>query len=316
VSLTAYDISVKDVTSKIISNIEKVIIGKRDVISLILCSLFCEGHVLLEDVPGVGKTALAKAIAASLGCSYSRVQCTSDLLPSDILGINVYNQKSGEFVFRKGPISNNMVLVDEINRANPKTQSALLECMEEYQITADGTALTLPRPFMIIATQNPIEYDGTYPLPEAQLDRFFLKTSIGYPDEKSEGEMLRRKNAFDIIDSLENVSSLEEVKAVSLKVKEVHLEDSVRDYILAIVRSTRNEPSLVLGASPRASIAIFKASQAKAATEGRNYVTPDDVKSMVNPVLSHRLKTSFSAMKDSSASSVIEKIVSKIKVPV
>ena len=315
-SLTAYDISVKDVTSKIISNIEKVIIGKRDVISLILCSLFCEGHVLLEDVPGVGKTALAKAIAASLGCSYSRVQCTSDLLPSDILGINVYNQKSGEFVFRKGPISNNMVLVDEINRANPKTQSALLECMEEYQITADGTALTLPRPFMIIATQNPIEYDGTYPLPEAQLDRFFLKTSIGYPDEKSEGEMLRRKNAFDIIDSLENVSSLEEVKAVSLKVKEVHLEDSVRDYILAIVRSTRNEPSLVLGASPRASIAIFKASQAKAATEGRNYVTPDDVKSMVNPVLSHRLKTSFSAMKDSSASSVIEKIVSKIKVPV
>ena len=309
-------LSIKNIADKIISNLEEIIIGKRDILSLVMCSLLCEGHVLLEDVPGVGKTVMAKAIAASLGCSYSRVQCTSDLMPSDILGINVYNQKSGEFVFRKGPISSNMVLVDEINRANPKTQSALLECMEEYQVTADGVPLTLPRPFMIIATQNPIEYDGTFTLPEAQLDRFFLKTSIGYPDKKSEAEMLRRKNAFEAVESLKAVSSLDEIKTISLKIKETHVEDSVRDYILSIVRTTRTNPDLVLGASPRASIALFRASQAKAAMEGRDFVSPDDVKYMAVPVLSHRIRTSFSSLRETSVHSIIEKILSSIKVPV
>lgn len=310
------DISVKNTADKIILNLEEVIIGKRDILSLVLCSLFCEGHVLLEDVPGVGKTAMAKAIAASLGCSYSRIQCTSDLLPSDILGINIYNQKSGEFTFRKGPISSNMVLVDEINRANPKTQSALLECMEEYQVTADGVQITLPRPFMIIATQNPIEYDGTFTLPEAQLDRFFLKTSIGYPDKKSEADMLTRGNAFETIDSLKAVSSLEEIKAIAIMVNKIHVEESIKDYILAIVRDTRTSPDLVLGASPRASIALFKASQAKAAMEGRDFVIPDDVKYMAAPVLSHRIRTSFSSFKETSVNSIIEKIISGIKVPV
>ncbi len=310
------EISIKNVAEKIISNVGNIIIGKRDVVSLVLSSLFCEGHVLIEDVPGVGKTALAKSLAASFGCPYSRIQCTSDLLPSDILGVNVYNQKSGEFSFREGPINSNIVLVDEINRANPKTQSALLECMEEYRVTTDGCIITLPRPFMIIATQNPIEYDGTFPLPEAQLDRFFMRCSIGYPDFESEGKMLLNQNAFEAVEQLQPVSSLAELVSIRNMIKEVHVDDSLRDYVLSIVQATRRDPSLILGASPRASIALFRASQAMAAIDGRSFVTPDDIKKMALPVLSHRIRTSFSSSRESSSGVLVEKILGSIPVPV
>ncbi len=307
--------AIKTTADKIIENVEKIIIGKKETIKLILCALFSEGHVLIEDVPGVGKTALAKSFAKSFNSSYSRIQCTPDLLPTDILGTNIYNPKTGDFTFRPGPISNNIILVDEINRANPKTQSALLECMEEYQVSTDGTTISLPRPFMILATQNPIEYDGTFLLPEAQLDRFFLKCHIGYPDFESEADMLQRSNAFVAVENLQSVSSLEKLREIQQQIKQIKVEDSIRDYIVNIVQATREDPVFLIGASPRGSIALYKASQAYAAINGRDYVIPEDVKYMSVHVLKHRVKSAGSYLKDQTNDTLINNTVSSIKIP-
>ncbi len=306
---------VKNVADRLTENIERLIIGKSSVIKLALCSLFCEGHLLLEDIPGVGKTLLAKALGRSLGLSFGRVQCTSDLLPSDILGVNIYNQASGEFKFRPGPISNNIVLIDEINRANPKTQSALLEAMEERQVTSDGEAVSLPRPFMIIATQNPIEYEGTFSLPEAQLDRFFIKASIGYPDFDSEMIILEQRGSENehLVYALD---PLPDLLAIQEYIEKVFVEDSVKNYILSIVRYTRNDPSVFLGVSPRGSIALQKASKALAAIDGRDYVIPDDVKLAAHPVLDHRLRLAYSDSSVSSSADFIDKVMRSIAVPV
>lgn len=306
---------VKNVADRLTENIERLIIGKSSVIKLALCSLFCEGHLLLEDIPGVGKTLLAKALGRSLGLSFGRVQCTSDLLPSDILGVNIYNQASGEFKFRPGPISNNIVLIDEINRANPKTQSALLEAMEERQVTSDGEAVSLPRPFMIIATQNPIEYEGTFSLPEAQLDRFFIKASIGYPDFDSEMIILEQRDSENehLVSALD---PLPDLLAIQEYIEKVFVEDSVKNYILSIVRYTRNDPSVFLGVSPRGSIALQKASKALAAIDGRDYVIPDDVKLAAHPVLDHRLRLAYSDSSVSSSADFIDKVMRSIAVPV
>lgn len=306
---------VKNVADRLTENIERLIIGKSSVIKLALCSLFCEGHLLLEDIPGVGKTLLAKALGRSLGLSFGRVQCTSDLLPSDILGVNIYNQASGEFKFRPGPISNSIVLIDEINRANPKTQSALLEAMEERQVTSDGEAVSLPRPFMIIATQNPIEYEGTFSLPEAQLDRFFIKASIGYPDFDSEMIILEQRGSENehLVSALD---PLPDLLAIQEYIEKVFVEDSVKNYILSIVRYTRNDPSVFLGVSPRGSIALQKASKALAAIDGRDYVIPDDVKLAAHPVLDHRLRLAYSDSSVSSSADFIDKVMRSIAVPV
>lgn len=302
----------KDAADRIAANIEKLVIGKHDAVMVAICALFCEGHLLLEDVPGVGKTALAKALGASLGLSCGRIQCTSDLLPSDVLGVNVYNRKIEDFVFRPGPINCNIVLVDEINRANPKTQSALLECMEERQVTSDGTSMRLPRPFMIIATQNPVEYDGTFPLPEAQLDRFFMRGEIGYPDFDSELAILDQREG-DKFDLLGPVDPLPDLRAIQLFTETVHVEPSVKGYVLDIVRATRGDSSVFLGASPRASIALQRAAKAFAAMAGRDYVIPDDVKRAVHPVLDHRIRMAYSG--GGSASAFTDRILSGVAVP-
>ncbi|MCQ2736387.1 MAG: MoxR family ATPase [bacterium] len=305
----------KDASDRIAANIEKVVIGKHDTVMTAVCALFCEGHMLLEDVPGVGKTLLAKALGASLGFSCGRIQCTSDLLPSDVLGVNIYNRKIEDFVFRPGPVNNNIVLIDEINRANPKTQSALLECMEERQVTSDGVSMRLPRPFMIIATQNPIEYDGTFPLPEAQLDRFFVRASLGYPDLDSEFLILDQKEG-EKSESLMPADPLPDLRAIQKFTENVFVSDSVKNYILEIVRSTRKDSSVFLGASPRASIALQRAARAFAVMNGRNYVTPDDVKKAAHPVLDHRIRMAYGGRGNNPASVFTDKILASVSVPV
>jgi MoxR-like ATPase len=270
-------------------NVERVIVGKRDVIDLVIVALLVEGHVLFEDVPGTGKTMLARAVAASLGGSFKRIQFTPDLLPNDVTGVSVYNQKTQEFEFRPGPAFSNVLLADEINRATPRTQSALLESMGERQITVDGESRVLPRPFLVMATQNPIEYEGTFPLPEAQLDRFMMRLRLGYPALEAEKEILEALRGEHPIEHLGQVVEVQDLVTYQRVVWNVHVEESVRDYILAVVRATREHPDVTLGASTRGTLALFKAAQAYAAMHGRDYVIPDDVKSLAGATLSHRL---------------------------
>jgi MoxR-like ATPase len=274
---------------RVIANVERVIVGKRREVELTLLALLCGGHVLIEDVPGVGKTTLAKAVAASLGCHYKRIQFTPDLLPSDVTGVSIYNQRSGAFEYRPGPIVANLVLADEINRATPKTQSALLECMEEQQVTVDGESYALPEPFIVMATQNPIEYEGTFPLPEAQLDRFLLRLSLGYPGRRGELELLERQSRQNPLDTLGQVADLRAIKAAQRALQEVHVAPEVKEYIVALTEATRAHEEVYLGASPRGSLALFHAARALAALRGRDYAQHDDVKELAIPTLAHRL---------------------------
>lgn len=274
---------------KFLGNIDQVIIGKEQVVSKVLVALLAEGHVLIEDVPGVGKTTLAKAVAKSIDCSFSRIQFTPDLLPSDILGVSVYNQKDLDFVYKKGPIYAHVVLADEINRASPKTQSSLLEAMEERQVTMDGNTYKLEEPFIVMATQNPIEYEGTFPLPEAQLDRFMIKIKIGYPDISHELRIFDKVDSQLKAEDLMPVLTAEEIRKMRQQVAEVHMAQEVEAYIFSIIRATRENEDIILGCSPRAAIALYKASKAKAFIEGRDYVIPEDVQVLAEDVLSHRV---------------------------
>jgi MoxR-like ATPase len=302
---------------RVVENMKKVIVGKQDVLELSVVAVLCEGHILIEDVPGIGKTTLAKTLARSLGCSFRRIQCTPDLLPSDITGIHFFNQKKAEFEFRPGPIQANIVLVDEINRATPRTQSSLLECMEEQQVTVDGLTTPLPRPFVVIATQNPVELQGTFPLPEAQLDRFLMRLQIGYPDREDEDVMLLRFEKNSPLENLPPVTSAEEILALKRQAQGVYVEPSVRHYILDIVRQTRLHGAIELGASPRASLALYRACQALALVQGREYVIPDDVKRLVRPVLSHRLILSAEAyLHNKKRENLLEETLASIPVPV
>ena len=308
---------IPEAITRVMENVKKVIVGKPDVLELAMVAVLCEGHTLIEDVPGIGKTTLAKALARSLGCSFHRVQCTPDLLPSDITGIYFFNQKLSAFEFRPGPVMSNIVLVDEINRATPRTQSSLLECMEERQVTIDGTTMPLPRPFLVIATQNPVELHGTFPLPEAQLDRFLLKLELGYPGEEEEDVMLLRFEHNSPLDTLPQVTSAEEILRLKCLAQEVYVEPSVRHYVLGIVRQTRHDPAVELGASPRASLALYKAAQALALVSGRVFVVPDDVKRLVVPVLAHRLILSTEAsLHNQSKESLLERIRDSVPAPV
>jgi MoxR-like ATPase len=274
---------------RVIDNLKTVIHAPEETLQLAVYCLLCEGHLIIEDFPGVGKTTLAKALARSVGCEFSRLQFTPDLLPSDVTGVNVFNQRTNEFEFRRGPVFTNLLLVDEINRASPKTQAALLECMQEHQVTVDGVSYQLGRPFMVLATQNPIEYEGTYPLPEAELDRFTMRISIGYPQLAEEARMLTEQTVQMPLETLEPVVSRDEVQQAIEDAREVFVEESLNRYIVALLRHTRSDPRLYLGASPRAGIALLRVAKARALAEGRDYVSPDDVKAIVAPVLAHRL---------------------------
>jgi len=306
---------VKEAANRMISNVSKVIVGKEEAIELVLAAIMCEGHVLIEDVPGTGKTMLAKAVAKSLGCSFKRIQATPDLLPSDVTGIHYFNQKTSEFEFRPGPIMANIILVDEINRATPRTQSCLLECMQEQQVTIDLETIPLPRPFLVIATQNPVELEGTFPLPEAQLDRFLLRVNLGYPSEDEEGAILSRFEKENPLDSLTSVMDAKELLELQKRCRQVYVEGSVRNYAIAITRATRSHDSIRLGASPRASLGLHLASQALAAIRGRNYIVPDDIKHLAVPALAHRLITKTEArLRGRSSEAVVSDIVSNLPV--
>ncbi len=308
---------IREAADRLISNIGKVIVGKKETLKLVFAALLCEGHIFIEDVPGIGKTMLARTTASSLGCSFKRIQFTPDLLPSDITGIYYFNQKTSEFEFRPGPIMANIVLADEINRATPRTQSSLLECMQERQVTVDITTMPLPRPFMVIATQNPVELEGTFPLPEAQLDRFLLKVKLGYPSEDEEGAILRRFQQENPLENLTSVIEAAELMALQKLCRQVHMEESVRHYLIAIARATRNHQGIKLGASPRASLGLYMASQSLAAIRGRNYVIPDDVKHLAVPVLAHRLIVKAeTGLRGQSAEGIVGEIVSATPVPV
>jgi MoxR-like ATPase len=314
VGIIAMDVTA--VAKKIIGNVEKAIVGKRQQIVLSLVSWFCEGHVLLEDVPGVAKTMLARALAASVGCEFKRVQCTPDLLPTDVTGASVFNPKTVEFEFRPGPLFAQVVLADEINRTTPRTQAALLEAMAEGRVTVDGVTRKLPPPFLVIATQNPVDHEGTFPLPEAQLDRFLMKFSLGYPTVEEELRMLDLLQKAHPIDSLTPVVSAEELIACQRAVREVYVDEKVRRYLMQIVHDTRGHEDLSLGGSPRASIALFRSSQAMAALRGRNYVLPDDVKRIAGPVMTHRvILRPESRLRKVTAAQVVEQIIAEIAVP-
>jgi MoxR-like ATPase len=308
---------IQTVSQRVIDNVKKVIIGKDEVIKLLLAAVFCEGHVLLEDVPGTGKTTLARAFAASLGCTFRRIQFTPDLLPSDVTGLSWFNQKAQEFEFRPGPIMSQVVLGDEINRATPRTQSAMLEAMQERQVTGDGVTRQIERPFLVLATQNPIELEGTFPLPEAQLDRFLLKVQIGYPNQNEENEMLERFRASDPLTDLQPVTTPEEIIALQGERRSIRVENSVRDYIVRIARETRHNKEIQLGASPRATLALYQSAQAWAAIDGRDFVLPDDIKYLAPAVLCHRMIISSQAqLRGRSAAEMVNDIVSAVPVPV
>ncbi len=309
--------AIRDAASRIRENVGRVIVGRGDVIDLALIALLCGGHALIEDVPGIGKTMMAKALARSIGCSFKRIQFTPDLMPSDITGINFYNQKSGAFEFRAGPLLANIVLADEINRATPRTQSALLEAMEERQITVDGATMPLPLPFAVLATQNPIELEGTFPLPEAQLDRFLLRLRMGYPDEHEEDAILQRFAADNPLDALAPVVEAADLVRMAAALPAVRCEASVRGYITRITRATRDHTAVELGASPRATLALFRAARALAAIRGRDYVLPDDVKQLAAPVLSHRIMlSSQSRLRGRDAESLVREVLDEQPVPV
>jgi MoxR-like ATPase len=301
---------IQETGEKVLANVERVIVGKHHEVRLALVALLCRGHLLIEDVPGTGKTVLAKAIARSLGCSFRRIQFTPDLLPSDVTGLSIYNQKTQEFEFRPGPIMAQVVLADEINRATPKTQSALLECMEERQATIDGTSYAMPDPFLVIATQNPIEYEGTFALPEAQLDRFMLRLRLGYPQPIEEIVILDEQKRTHPLDDLAVVCAVEELRAMQLAVREVYVDSTVSDYIVRLVNGSRTHPDVYLGASPRGSIALYRAGQALAGLLGRDYVIPDDIKALAAPALAHRLiiKTG-SSIHDIQAGQVVRELL-------
>jgi len=300
----------------IIAEIETVIVGKRQVVELVVMGLLCNGHILIEDIPGVGKTMLAKALAGALGASYRRIQFTPDLLPADITGTSIYNQKTSEFIFREGPVFTNVLLADEINRATPKTQSSLLECMEEFQVTTDGLTRRLNRPFFVMATENPIEYRGTYPLPEAQLDRFLMRIRIGYPTPEDEVMVLDRQMKRHPIYSVKPVVETEEVLAMQESVKDVFIEPSLKQYLVDLVWATREHPMLSLGASPRASLGLLRAGQARAALQSRDYVLPDDIKAVAFAVLSHRLFLKPEArVRRADPQQIVSEVLDQVAVP-
>jgi MoxR-like ATPase len=298
------------------SNVERALVGKRDVIDLATVALLCEGHLLIEDVPGIGKTTLARALAQSIGGTFRRLQCTPDLLPSDVTGVSVFDQRTAEFVFRPGPIFANVLLADEINRATPRTQSAVLEAMQEAQVSADGVTRALPRPFVVLATQNPIELEGTFPLPEAQLDRFLMRLQLGYPDEDAE-EALIERGLGRPTGPVEQVLRPEDVLEAASACAHVRLQQDVRRYLVRVTRATRADPDVQLGASPRATLALHRATQAWAAMHGRDFVTPDDIKSLATPVLAHRLVISLEArLRGRDAAAVVERVLDSVSVPV
>jgi len=304
------------IARRIIENVARVIVGKTPVIEQAVAALVAQGHLLVEDVPGVGKTMLAKSLALSIGCTFRRIQFTPDLLPSDVSGISVYNQQSGEFLFRPGPIMSQVVLADEINRATPKTQSALLEAMEEFQVTVDGVTHLLERPFIVIATQNPIEYEGTFPLPEAQLDRFLMRISLGYPEFDEEMSVIAFQEKTHPIDSLEAVANSQDVITLQEAAKEIYVDQVVREYIVTLTEATRQHRDVALGASPRASLGLFRASRALALVQDRDFVLPDDIKVLAPSIMAHRVILSSSArMRGVKSGEVIQDLLSQVPVP-
>ena len=308
--------SVQTLAQKISANVERVILGKHNEIELALVALLCQGHLLIEDVPGVGKTMLARAIAKSLGCSFKRLQFTPDMLPSDVTGVSVFNQKTREFEFRPGPVFAQIVLTDEVNRATPKTQSALLECMEEHQVTVDGMTYPMQKPFMVMATQNPIEYEGTFPLPEAQLDRFMLRVHLGYPSSRDEMAMLDAQQFAHPIEEIQQISNADELIAAQGIAKQVYVDALVKEYILGLIEATRKHPDIYLGASPRGSLALYKTGQVRAAMQGRDYVIPDDIKVLAEVTLAHRLIVSPAArLKNVDPRAVIDELIHSVAVP-
>jgi MoxR-like ATPase len=309
--------SITNLARKVQRSVARVIVGKNDEISLMLVAMLCEGHVLLEDVPGIGKTTMAKALARSLGCSFHRIQFTPDLLPSDITGTSIYNQQTGQFEMRRGPIFSQIVLADEINRSGPRTQSALLEAMEERQVTIDIETVPLPRPFMVLATQNPVELEGTFPLPEAQLDRFLVKLNLGYPSEEDERAILNRFKEESPLVDLEPVASADEILQAQRAVRRVHVSSAVESYLVGVIRATRSHEAIELGASPRATLALYRTAQASAAVNGRAFVLPDDVKRMAVPVLSHRVILSTrTRLRGRGNTAILQEVIDSIPVPV
>ncbi len=315
-TLESVHVGVKAIADRITANVDKVIVGKSAEVQLTVVGLLCQGHLLIEDVPGVGKTMLAKAIARSIGTTFNRIQFTPDMLPSDVMGVSIFNQQTRQFEFRPGPIMAQIVLADEINRATPKTQAAMLEAMEEKQVTVDGVTHILPAPFMVLATQNPIEYEGTFPLPEAQLDRFLLRLSLGYPTIANEIDVLERQQFSHPIEKLEQVVSVDELRAAQTNVRKVYADPSIKSYLVELVSQTRKHPDVYLGASPRGSLALFRSAQARAALNGRDYIIPDDVKALAENALSHRIIIGPAArIKDVTARTVVRDILGSLPVP-
>ena len=307
---------VQSLAERVIGNVERVIVGKRREVQMTLIGLLCEGHLLIEDVPGVGKTMLARSIAKSIGCSFRRIQFTPDMLPSDVTGVSMYNQKTREFEFRPGPLVAQIVLADEINRATPKTQSALLEAMEERQMTVDGVTYPMERPFLVLATQNPIEYEGTFPLPEAQIDRFMMRVSLGYPSPADEMRILELQREHHPVEDIGQIVTADELMAAQAAIKQVYVDDLVKEYIVDLANASRRHPDVYLGASPRGSLALFHTTRAYAALEGRTYVIPDDVKTLLVATFAHRLIISPSArLKNVEARAIVEQISASVPVP-